>query len=203
MKTKKKKILKSIAVLPQEILGFTYLPVKQIASTISFVSKEFQTIVLLQRIHVSIVETKWNFSTNFKKRNDYNILCFTSFYHFIFYPMKLIEKYTLKLKQILPKRFTSNSLKIETLEEKLKEKLKLNIEFPCCQMFFLLCTSWGGMFEGDFFIQGSGLFSKKEFLSETCNWKQREFEEIPKFQFNMLIWQLLEFLDLDQDTFCV
>jgi hypothetical protein len=44
MKTKKKKILKSITVLPEEILIriFTYLPVKQIASTISSISKEFQ-----------------------------------------------------------------------------------------------------------------------------------------------------------------
>jgi hypothetical protein len=181
MKTKKKKILKSITVLPQEILIriFTYLPVKQIASTISFISKEFQTIVSCKEFMFQLLKQNGIFQPILKKETTATFYAsIPSFYHFIFYPMKLIEKYTLKLKQILPKRFTSNSLKIETLEKNLKEKLKLNIEFPpCYQMFFLLCTSWGGMFEGDFFIQGSGLFSKKEFLSETCNWKQREFEE--------------------------
>jgi hypothetical protein len=118
--------------------------------------------------------------------------------------MKLIEKYTLKLKQILPKRFTSNSLKIETLEEKLKEKLKLNIEFPlCCQMFFLLCTSWEGMFEEDFLFKVLDYFPKKNFYQKHAIGSKENLKKNPKFQFNMLIWQLLKFLNLDQDTFCV
>jgi hypothetical protein len=83
MKTKKKKILKSIAVLPQEILGFTYLPVKQIASTISFVSKEFQTIVSSKEFMFQLLKQNGIFPPILKKETTtifYASLHFTTLF---------------------------------------------------------------------------------------------------------------------------
>jgi hypothetical protein len=85
MKTKKKKILKSITVLPQEILIriFTYLPVKQIASTIFLVSKEFQTIVSSKEFMFQLLKQNEIFPSILKKETTiifYALLHFTTLF---------------------------------------------------------------------------------------------------------------------------
>jgi hypothetical protein len=182
---KKKKILKSLTILPEEILLkiFKYLPVKQIPLNVSLVSKEIHTLVSSKEFYSQLLKENGIFSPILKEDTKTKYYAsISSFYRFIFRPMKMMEVFTLKLKQLHPKRFfASDSFKFENLEKHLMDQLKKNIEFPpSCQMFFLLCEHWGNIIQGDFFIEGSGLFSKNELLSNKCNWKQKEFEEKSK-----------------------
>jgi hypothetical protein len=178
---KKRKNVKSISLLPDEILIeiFTYMTMKQIVLRISTLSKEINKLVASKEFYVQYLKGNGLFTpimSEETKKKYFKTL--SSFFLFIFCPMKMTKEFTLKLKQIYSNGFKPNLLKIENLEKHLIEKLTYNIEFPpSCQMFFLLCEHWGVK---EFSIEGYGLFSKNDILSNNCDWKEKEFENQSK-----------------------
>jgi predicted RNA-binding protein with EMAP domain len=170
---KKKKMLTSFSILPEEILQelFSYLPPKDLLNS-SNVSKELQKIIQnnfsSKEFFVSMLE-KFNLFPPFLEvgTNSKYYSSLSSFYRFIFHPMETTRTSTLKLKEMTPKKFViSDNFNFERLNKILTRNL---IEVPpSIQMFYSLCKDWGD-FRQDFFIEGNSICKEYKFFSKNCN----------------------------------
>jgi hypothetical protein len=181
---KRKVVVSLIKVLPNEILLeiFKYLKVKHIIYCVSPLSKEIHSMVSSKDFLITLLKENGLFEPILKSETTLSYFSsLPSFHHFIFHPMKMIQTYTLKLKEIHPKRFTNSSkdFNVESLKNILNQKLNQNIELPPeYQMFISMCEKWGN--ESNFFIKGNKIFQSIEFLSDECQCKTKEIQiDIP------------------------